>query len=980
MEKRIKHIAVAAVLVALVLAFTACEAPTAPGSASAEELRHVVTRLTDKHRIRTDGNKAGASGSSASVTPFTITWKVPGKLEPNAIDRYRLSVPLAGRLTAWTTDWYSAVSGPDTYGYIKDSGGTTLAKDNNGGEGRNFRVSAQVEVGSYEIWVRGNSHDDTGRYALIVEFTVEELPTPTGGKMYWMDWGNDWIGRANLDGTGREVVISGLDYVYGIAIHGSKMYWTNETPGMIERANLDGTGREVVISGLDYVYGIAIHGGKMYWTDGRFSIHRANLDGTGREVLITGIATAAIAIHGGKMYWLDLGNDRIERANLDGTGREALITTGIVNPAAIAIHDGKMYWTDLYLGRIERANLNGTGREALISGLANPHGIVIHGDKMYWTGLNDDRERGIIERANLDRTEREALITTGIANPKVIAIVPSTSGPSTDIELTYRGNGDQVFPLNADGEPLESELYSLRLATARPEVYLIATNTNGEIASARVERLDGRATAEGRSLGYFVDSEQPSQSMHHPDRSGHTPPEIVEFNNNPPPLERSVGLRKNLNLQGQQTVEQGDRFVFSSSSTNAAVPATARRVVRDGSTTLAIWVADRKWSATCQVTHPCMTGEMVDAVARKFLRPGAGNDIYDWVTSIFGAPWGDHPYSNIIPPEAAGQIHVLFYDIDGDGPWSEGEWRTMGYFHARHNFLRTALSDSNERLMFVMDAPLMAFREGSSWDVTDDVPRRMISTLTHEFQHMIHFYQKMVRQGGRSEAWLNEMASMVAEDLVAAKTGSDGPRGVTYDDPTAGEGENWRGRLPAYNYHNYVQVTAWDRSNLASSYSINYALGAYLARTYGGAALFGDIVTNGESGVAAIETALRTHHHADSFGDVLANWAVANLLSDNPRAPSPYRYNTGGTWSTSRSGHETYRLGSINLYNYRYWYGSGANDYLDGPILYRFQQFSEGIRKDPHSNSYTTLGYATGAVRLRVSADEGMRITVVVKE
>ena len=139
-------------------------------------------------------------------------------------------------------------------------------------------------------------------------------------------------------------------------------------------------------------------------------------------------------------------------------------------------------------------------------------------------------------------------------------------------------------------------------------------------------------------------------------------------------------------------------------------------------------------------------------------------------------------------------------------------------------------------------------------------------------------------------------------------------------------------------------------------------------------------MASGQSGVAAIEAALRTHGHTDSFGDVLANWAVANLLSDNPQATAPYRYNSGGMWSISRAGGEIYRLGSINLYNYRYDYDSGADDYLDGPGLYGFEQFSDGIRRYPHSNAYTALGRMTGTVRLQVNADAGMRITVVMKE
>ena len=552
--------------------------------------------------------------------------------------------------------------------------------------------------------------------------------------------------------------------------------------------------------------------------------------------------------------------------------------------------------------------------------------------------------------------------------------IPSVSG-------TYRGSGDQVFAINGDGQTLAATTYALRLGAARPEVYLIATNTNSYSAYTRIQRLGAAAVTE--SQGLFADVEYPSRSID-PDPIAHAPPWIVEFNNNPPRLEGSGRPRRSLRPQVQRAVTEGDRFTFISrwESTNVAVPAAARRVVSDGSTTLVVWIADRQWSRTCRVAHQCMTREMVDVVADTFLRPGDGNDIYDWVTAIFGDAWGRHDYPNLIPPESSSQVHILFFDIAGDGVPSRGQTRTGGYFHGVNNYLRAddpiLRRASNERLMFFMDAPLMAHREGPTWEVTDRYPSGMISTLAHEFQHMIHFYQKGVLRGGQSEAWLNEMASEVAEDLIADKLSVPGPRGVL-DDPTAGEAGNWRGRLAGYNFYNYIQVTAWDRENALKHYAINYALGAYLARTYGGAALFGDIVASGLSGVDAVETALRRQGHYDSFGDVLQNWGIANLLSDNPRAPSPYRYNSGG-WSISRSGGETYRLGSINLYHYRYYYGAAYTEYLDGPILYQFQQFSDGLGRHPHSNAYTALGRMTGTVRLRISADAGVRIAVVVKE
>ena len=86
-----------------------------------------------------------------------------------------------------------------------------------------------------------------------------------------------------------------------------------------------------------------------------------------------------------------------------------------------------------------------------------------------------------------------------------------------------------------------------------------------------------------------------------------------------------------------------------------------------------------------------------------------------------------------------------------------------------------------------MDSAYFAVPDGPTWEVTDRGPSVIIGTLAHEFQHMIHFYQKPVVRDADSESWLNEMASEVAEDLIADKMMVSGPRGVAYDDPTAGE-------------------------------------------------------------------------------------------------------------------------------------------------------------------------------------------------
>ncbi len=82
------------------------------------------------------------------------------------------------------------------------------------------------------------------------------------GKVYWSGGiSNDWIRRANLDGSNVETILTGLSAPQDIAVdedHG-RIYFTDAlgTPS-IKRANLDGTGLETIVSGLDRPRGILV--------------------------------------------------------------------------------------------------------------------------------------------------------------------------------------------------------------------------------------------------------------------------------------------------------------------------------------------------------------------------------------------------------------------------------------------------------------------------------------------------------------------------------------------------------------------------------------------------------------------------------------------------------------------------------------------------------------------------------------------------
>ena len=178
----------AALAVLLGFAITACERVVdkpavekspEPRASEAELALKYAIRLTDENQVKTDmpvGVVPTFSEASKAEASFAITWTVSGNLEANTIDVYQVTVHQAGRLAAQTTG-----AGPDTYGYIKDSEGATLAEDDDGGGGVNFSVTAQIGAGDYEIWVKGYSPSVSGSYVIRVDFTAGGRSPPLPG-------------------------------------------------------------------------------------------------------------------------------------------------------------------------------------------------------------------------------------------------------------------------------------------------------------------------------------------------------------------------------------------------------------------------------------------------------------------------------------------------------------------------------------------------------------------------------------------------------------------------------------------------------------------------------------------------------------------------------------------------------------------------------------------------------------------------------
>ena len=347
--------------------------------------------------------------------------------------------------------------------------------------------------------------------------------------------------------------------------------------------------------------------------------------------------------------------------------------------------------------------------------------------------------------------------------------------------------------------------------------------------------------------------------------------------------------------------------------------ATARSVVsvstEFGDKTLNIWVSDDSFGSGCGKSK-CVTQTMVDQLSDTFLKTDLDNDIYDWVTNIYEEEWGSNAeakYEELIP--ADNEITILLTDIDGDNSPTGG---VIGFFWSKDNLDKTTISGSNERIMFYADAIMFANGEGI-WDIDDFWPKEMVSTLAHEFQHMIHFYQKTIllldANSEGTDVWINEMLSETTEDLIATKIKHIGSRGIEYTDGSDGPTDNTNGRYPLYNANNTLSLTAWN--NQLADYSKVNAFGAYLIRNYGGAKLLHDIMHNAYTDEQAVVNAVNKSIEGSgkTFDNLLSGWGTAVLLSNIESPENLPTYNTGWFTDTTYE-NSTYEMGSINFFNY----------------------------------------------------------------
>ena len=309
-------------------------------------------------------------------------------------------------------------------------------------------------------------------------------------------------------------------------------------------------------------------------------------------------------------------------------------------------------------------------------------------------------------------------------------------------------------------------------------------------------------------------------------------------------------------------------------------------------------------------------------------------------------------------------VNIVIYDIGNDyvqgssyTNCSGQECGVVGYFYAKDYFEggTGVKAYSNKGKFFYIDAAFCNYNGTTKVDgktkytyagtgsASKPVSDTVVSTLFHEFQHMILFNNKNVKNSVSSPTWYNEMLSMLAEDMMQSQLGlsdSEAPRGA---------------RLPGFCKNYYKSgIDEYLKSNSVMSYYTSYAFGAWLSREFGGPAFVKAMSQNSSVGMDSIRAAITsTTGKTYSARQLLKLFvqACAFRSSYAKTAGLPTMYKDAGGEITEEG--QTSTMTAINLHNYGITI-SGETFY--GPFL-----MGNGVSSElrPHGFTLHVLGVAS---------------------
>ena len=369
-------------------------------------------------------------------------------------------------------------------------------------------------------------------------------------------------------------------------------------------------------------------------------------------------------------------------------------------------------------------------------------------------------------------------------------------------------------------------------------------------------------------------------------------------------ISRTVGTTKNIYVDSNSAMNQ-----YTSKA------ATLRAV----GTNCNVWIVDQYYTSGTASGNKAST-----AIAQEFATKF--DEIYPYITKVFGSESDQLVTTSGSPIDMSKYsdtgtiINIVLYDIGVDYSQNQSGG-VLGYFYAKDYYYTggQTYSGSNAILNYTNQGKYFYVDSAFAVSAFDTV----LSTLAHEFQHMVNFGQKNIEHKTAPDTWYNEMLSMLCEDMMQQKLGISDE-----DSPKA--------RLQQFNAYYYASgINEWLDDNAVLSYSVAYAFGGWLCRQYGGAALVKAIMDNAyvddESIVAAVNSINGTSYDWDDLFEQFLLCITGN---------STYTMNQDAAETLTYSGY-TYPMTAIDLWDST-WGLKGTSvekEYKGSEVIYENYDF-----------------------------------------
>ena len=279
---------------------------------------------------------------------------------------------------------------------------------------------------------------------------------------------------------------------------------------------------------------------------------------------------------------------------------------------------------------------------------------------------------------------------------------------------------------------------------------------------------------------------------------------------------------------------------------------------------------------------------------------------YDTSITSYDASLSMESYS-----DTGTMVNIVIYDIGADSELdSSSQCGVVGYFYSKDYVYPSSSVSKNSVINYSNKGKY--FYVDSSYAVS--YFNTVISTLAHEFQHIINFNVKNISQNLSPSTSYNEMLSMLCEDMMQKMLGID-------DDGSP------KARLQGFNAYYFLSgLSEYNSSCAVVSYADSYALGAWLSRQYGGAALVQAIMQNDSVDNDSIAAAVNSLNGTDyDFDDLFEQFLLAITGNETFTLEKDAEENL-----SYENGDEpyTYPMTAINLWNEDYSItSSGLSDY-----------------------------------------------------